>query len=702
MKSLFLLMMLLHFLPAAEGDPINEAPGKEVKSFRVSQDDLILSISDVTVNESVGTAVLTVSLSGSSPEPIKIRYETKNGSAISPDDYEKVKGKLTIPAGSLSATISIPIVSDGENETDEYFDVIIHVSNKYKELTLEDNSARVTIAVGHTTYIELNNLVVVYKHTNDGDVPENFRSLLLPALLETNTFYWRNSHMTLNIKWTVYEVEERLDIVRLDGVVFPSDVDADLRNRGFTEGEFDAVLAVVAGGTARAYGVNVILGHGGYCQVPAWNDHWQLSWDLTRMFHQVVDAMFANSDRTDYPHNQPGIARINGEYVPHSGWNWDLNAEILRFWKREDWFALNETGTWGTTKTVLDQDLDTVPDNDVDVPINESTFGSNVALKDEDEDGLSDLQEIMTGIFTSTRPDIVDSDGDGLTDGNDSEPIYPLNTIVPFNPNLSLAQDVTLWPLSGNYFFNKPESNSSSLYLGYSETHLYLGIKLAIPQARLVAIYIDANNDGMFYGRDNIFVSLEGNTIGIPLLFDPTSVEPGDPLDFRTFPLPREGFSGASKTGPGWSSYQLIIPRLDENGLILTPGKLMGIKIEVFQEGSIVYGPMFEPDDMLTVALGEEMNNTKVRLVKEKDSISYELHVAAFPNPSNNYFTLQWKGKNQPVSINITDGVGRLVEKRSGLPGVGTIKVGNSLRPGIYYVQFTQATEKRIFKLVKN
>jgi hypothetical protein len=56
-----------------------------------------------------------------------------------------VSGTLTIKAGFISGTISIPIASDGIAEGDEYFDVTL---SKPVNVTIADGTGRVTIKDG--------------------------------------------------------------------------------------------------------------------------------------------------------------------------------------------------------------------------------------------------------------------------------------------------------------------------------------------------------------------------------------------------------------------------------------------------------------------------------------------------------------------------------------------------------------------------
>ena len=573
-----------------------------------------------------------------------------------------------------------------------------NTSSDYATIKYEQTPPIVT---NPSSYLELNNLVVVYRHTNTGDIPDNYATLLNAALDETKQFYWRHSHMQLNIKWTIHVVNDNLNFVQQNnGAVFPSDIDADLRSRGFTADSYDVVMAVVNGGGALAWGANQVLGKGGYCQVPWWEEKLLFSWFMVHEFNHVIDALFASSGHPEYPHNHPGAARALGEFVPHSGTDFDLNAAIIQFWQIPNWPALRTNGNWGTIKTYTDNDLDSVPDNEPSVPLDELRFGSSTSSIDTDGDGFTDLQEAMAGIFTRTDPTITDSDGDGIPDGSDAEPIYPLNTTVPAAINLSLAQDITEWPLAGHYFFDKPDGATSSLHLAWSENNLYIGVSARTFSSQFpIELFIDANNDGLFYGNDNIKVRLIGNIITEVSLYDAAAVPAGDQQDFIISTLPVTGFSGMSKEGADGSTHQLVIPKLAQYGLNLTAGETIGIYILV--EG---YGTLLEPNDFLTVTLGEDANNIITRRetsAVNKEAGSTTLNARAFPNAFSSFINLQWSGSDKPVNITITDVLGRLVEKRTNVAASGAIQTGYHFRPGIYYATIVQGTEKVVLMLIK-
>jgi type IX secretion system substrate protein/beta-propeller repeat-containing protein len=79
-----------------------------------------------------------------------------------------------------------------------------------------------------------------------------------------------------------------------------------------------------------------------------------------------------------------------------------------------------------------------------------------------------------------------------------------------------------------------------------------------------------------------------------------------------------------------------------------------------------------------------------------------KLNAKAFPNAFTQYINLQWNGSDKPVNITITDVMGKLVEKRTGLASNGIIRTGYHFRPGVYFAEIVQGAEKVVVKLIKN
>jgi hypothetical protein len=86
----------------------------------------LLSIGDVSVSESGGTATLTVRLSPPNlAASVTVDWSTSAGSAVEGGDYMASSGTLTFAAGEDEKTIAVPIIDDAGSsaESDEVFEV---------------------------------------------------------------------------------------------------------------------------------------------------------------------------------------------------------------------------------------------------------------------------------------------------------------------------------------------------------------------------------------------------------------------------------------------------------------------------------------------------------------------------------------------------------------------------------------------------
>ena len=82
-----------------------------------------LSIDDVLVGEDAGNAEFTVTLTHSFDQAISADYVTADGTATAMEDYTPATGTLTIEPGSVSGSISVPILDDTVEEPDETFTI---------------------------------------------------------------------------------------------------------------------------------------------------------------------------------------------------------------------------------------------------------------------------------------------------------------------------------------------------------------------------------------------------------------------------------------------------------------------------------------------------------------------------------------------------------------------------------------------------
>lgn len=84
-----------------------------------------LTIDDQSINEQEGTMTFTVSLSGPTERDVTFEYATENETSTAGADYTAVSGTKTIPAGSTSITITVPIHDDYLADNGETFRILL-------------------------------------------------------------------------------------------------------------------------------------------------------------------------------------------------------------------------------------------------------------------------------------------------------------------------------------------------------------------------------------------------------------------------------------------------------------------------------------------------------------------------------------------------------------------------------------------------
>jgi hypothetical protein len=119
-----------------------------VATGRITDNDSFprLSISGTTVtegNSGIGSAVFTVNLSSASLQTITVDYATSNGTAIAGSDYTAVSGTLSFSPGQTTGTITVPVIGDMLDESDETF--LVNLSNSTIATNIVDSQGVVTI-----------------------------------------------------------------------------------------------------------------------------------------------------------------------------------------------------------------------------------------------------------------------------------------------------------------------------------------------------------------------------------------------------------------------------------------------------------------------------------------------------------------------------------------------------------------------------
>ncbi|MFT3744562.1 MAG: Calx-beta domain-containing protein [Pyrinomonadaceae bacterium] len=141
-----------------------------------------LSINDVTVNENAGTATLTVTQSFTSSLNTTFSFSTGAvGDTATPNvDYSSTSSTGTIPAGSTTASITIPIIDDNFDEPNETFTVTL--GNSPTNATINDGIGIVTITDNEpNTQFSVNNVVQIEGNPSPSD----------PNVASTSAFNFR-------------------------------------------------------------------------------------------------------------------------------------------------------------------------------------------------------------------------------------------------------------------------------------------------------------------------------------------------------------------------------------------------------------------------------------------------------------------------------------------------------------------------------
>ena len=81
-----------------------------------------LSVADARAREGTdATIAFAVTLDRASPDPVTVRYATKNGTAKAGKDYRRARGKLVFAVGETEKTISVRVLDDAHYEGEETF-----------------------------------------------------------------------------------------------------------------------------------------------------------------------------------------------------------------------------------------------------------------------------------------------------------------------------------------------------------------------------------------------------------------------------------------------------------------------------------------------------------------------------------------------------------------------------------------------------
>jgi len=101
--------------------------------------------------------------------------------------------------------------------------------------------------------------------------------------------------------------------------------------------------------------------------------------------------------------------------------------------------------------------------------------------------------------------------------------------------------------------------------------------------------------------------------------------------------------------------------------------------------------------------LGIGTTTSKAVLIMNEEDPDHSSIVQVFPNPTNNYFTINIESANSSdkISVRLIDIAGRVLEVKDNLSGSQTIRMGEKLRSGYYIAEIRQGNESKLIKLLK-
>lgn len=280
--------------------------------------------------------------------------------------------------------------------------------------------------------------------------------------------------------------------------------------RDYNEKSCQYELRGKGGGFTAGIGANSQYGLS-YWEVTHANHGSGNNWLMTHEFHHQLDELFLVSGYPEYWFNHfSSTVNTAADFGEH----FDGNAWILKNWPKANWYDLK----FGNLRFTIDEDMDGVPDNDLELPMDEIRLNSSPRSKDSDGDGVSDLEETFISNWiiegcgetyggTAQFPDLInpDTDGDNLTDGIDPYPLYPFKPEIPFRQfiNADSVHQARSKPIFARLLDNRIHA---TVYAHWDSA--YLSFVFKIDRLAPIKLMIDADADGWFIGKDNYLIYL--------------------------------------------------------------------------------------------------------------------------------------------------------------------------------------------------
>lgn len=472
-------------------------------------------------------------------------------------------------------------------------------------------------------------------------------------------FYWINSRARFNFRFTYVLEDERFDRAPVPNWGYWNNAD---------HRRIDEILARHGAKHADTAGLIAIYGY------RQWDEHqkkWLLSGSGGNTWGSVHDGsgittINAGGDTCwlvvhEYGHQMGINYEYSGQafHFNHFHWNYlptdyaahyDGMSAMLREFSDAAYWTLK----YGRLHVVDDADGDGLPDDDPRCPLDEKRFGSDLAKRDSDGDGLDDLEELMStqglaryaGAFDMRQiepifdpdPRKADSDGDGTRDGDDR---YPLEPTDPRLFEAAIVVDGRMapdeWPAlradeirvaegigSGSLTVQRRGAKgfcrllrdpviSGELRMAWNDKALFVGLvqKVAAqpegaePIPPQIYMELDANNDGFTVGGDNIELRIEpqpGGEVKLEPRHNDTVIRMKPIWRDNILPSPHDCAARWSRVGDELH-LEIAIPQTKDAGLDLTRFEQLGVMFEFWSPAWEQRLRLFEPQSHFDLTL---------------------------------------------------------------------------------------------------
>ncbi len=600
--------------------------------------------------------------------------------------------------------------------------------------TPEVSATTLSSSLGFYTYANLKVAVIIYKNTHAGAITNSDIADIKTEIDIAKLFYWRNSKMKLNLEFDYLEIDEYRDFSDTTTLHIQQTA-SDLVDEGVMNTQYDVIFRIAPGiGGFWSIGVSNLNLPGPSRQTGFSHTQWPLGtgviypghlpgidYKLTWIFvHEVQHAIDALYNANNHPEMYHGD--LPWEFPVACGEHYDFQAKMFRTFTAYEGLL----DTWGDIYEAVDSDNDQFPDAEPLVALDEARFSSSDQTSDSDADGYEDREEAIDGSYSGSNPNHLDTDLDGVMDGQDIHPRYPINTEVPrFTPVIDGVVEPD-WPLINDTVSYTQQGYSPELYMSYDDDSLY--VALYLPHIGLPTLMFDFHGDGWWWSSGNTRMRIN---VSLGNFAEFRSWDASDTV--KTYSLNHGGPGGMWDTDPLYQQVfnrrvinpgtvhlevnldfpliqiEMAIPKRQYAGITLQQGDEIGVNINYDKVNNNVdqWATTFDQYSFVNLTLGGSVgveDGGREQIVKK-----FELK-QNYPNPFNPTTTIEYAlPKQANVELDIFNVMGQQVKslvndhqtagqyevKWDGRDNLG-VRVGS----GIYFYTLKAGDFKKTGKMV--